>query len=159
MRNRVLTMCLTVGALAASAALAEPVPDGGMTAAEVAKVLQDQGYRAEITTDSAGDPLIESGVDGTHFSVYFYGCAGEEEPRCNAIQFMAAFDLEDGTSFERINLWNREHRFGRGYLDDENDPFVEMDLDVEYGFTTEALANNLDTWSAVLPGFKEFIGF
>ena len=158
MRNGVWTMCLAAAILGASATLAEPVPDGGMTAAEVAKVLHDKGYRAEITTDSVGDPLIESGVDGTHFSVYFYGCEGEV-PRCNSIQLMAAFDLEEGLSLERINLWNREHRFGRGYLDDESDPFVEMDLDVEFGFSTEALANNLDTWSSVLPGFKEFIGF
>ena len=158
MRNRVLTMSLAAGILGVSAVLAGALPDGGATAAEVAGVLQDKGYRAEITTDSAGDPLIDSAADGTKFSVYFYGCEGEE-PRCNAIQFMAAFDLEEGLSLEQINLWNREHRFGRGYLDDENDPFVEMDLDVEYGFTTEALANNLDTWVAVLPGFKEFIGY
>jgi len=32
-------------------------------------------------------------------------------------------------------------------------------FDVERGFTTEALANNLDTWASVLPSFIELIGY
>lgn len=159
MRNRVVTTWLAAAALGASPVLAGALPDGGISAQEVARVLQDKGFRAEVTVDSVGDPLINSAADGTNFRVYFYGCAGDDEPRCTAIQFMAGFDLEDGMSLERINLWNREHRFGRGYLDEENDPFLEMDVDVELGFTTEALANNLDTWIYVVPKFKEFIGF
>jgi hypothetical protein len=32
-------------------------------------------------------------------------------------------------------------------------------FDVERGFTTEALASNLDTWASVLPSFIELIGY
>ena len=61
--------------------------------------------------------------------------------------------------FIKINQWNKEHRFLRAYLDKDNDPYAEMDLDVEHAFLTEGLANNIDTWAAVLPKFKQFIGF
>lgn len=143
-----LVLMLAVGTAAA------PLPDGGMTVREVADVLQERGYRAEIGKDSAGDPIITSGAGGVTFRIYFYGCTNE---RCTSIQFAAGFDLDAGMSLERVNEWNRRHRFGRAYLDEENDPYVEMDVDVELGFSTESLASNLDTWASVLPAFRSFI--
>lgn len=147
-------VCLAAAATASAGLL----PDGGVTAQEVAAGLLEKGYKAEITTDSTGDPKVMSAADGSNVSIYFYGCKGEG-PRCNSIQFVSAFDLDDGMSLSRINLWNRENRFGRAYLDDENDPYVEMDVDVEHGFTTESLATWIDTWTQVLPRFKSYIGF
>lgn len=158
MRNRIVAAAAVVAWLGAGAAFAGALPDGGVTAEDVVKALQDKGYRAELTTDSTGDPMIQSAAEGVNFHVYFYGCDGDPA-RCGALQLGAAFDLEQGLALDRINLWNREHRFGRGYLDDDNDPWVEMDIDVELGFTTEALANNLDTWMSVLRSFIEFIGY
>ena len=158
MRKKILAAAAVVAWSGAGAVLAGALPDGGVTAAEVVAALQDKGYRAELTTDSTGDPMIQSAAEGVNFRVYFYGCDGDPA-RCGAIQLVAAFDLEEGLALDRINLWNREHRFGRGYLDDDNDPWVEMDVDVELGFTTEALANNLDTWMSVLPSFIEFVGY
>src|SRR5271167_707064 len=51
---------LAVGAFLASQAMAYQIKDGGITAPEVAKVLQDKGYKAEITTDDEGDPKVKS---------------------------------------------------------------------------------------------------
>jgi len=159
MRKLVMMAALGGALLGASFVGAVTFPDGGVTGADVVKMLQDKGYRAELTTDSTGDPLVQSSADGSNFSIYFYGCEGEPA-RCDSIQFVAAFDVEgEGMSLEDANTWNREHRFGRVYLDDEKDPFLEMDVDVEYGFTTEAMGTNLETWTTVLPSFKEFIGF
>jgi hypothetical protein len=161
MRNPTSLALLTAVCLAATApatATAGLLPDGGVTAQEVAAVLQEKGYKAEITTDSTGDPTVMTAADGSNVSIYFYDCKGEG-PRCTSIQFVSAFDIDDGMSLSKINLWNRENRFGRAYLDDENDPFVEMDVDVEHGFTTESLATWIDTWIHVLPRFKSFIGF
>jgi hypothetical protein len=159
MRNLVMVASLGGALLGASTLAAATYPDGGLTGAEVVQVLQEKGYRAELTTDSGGDPLVQSSADGSSFSIYFYGCEGEPA-RCDSIQFTAAFDVEgDGMSLADANVWNREHRFGRVYLDDESDPFLEMDVDVEFGFTTEALGSNVETWVTVLPRFKEHIGF
>ena len=49
-----------------------------------------------------------------------------------------------------------KNRFGRAFLDAENDPIVEMDMDTEKGYTTEAISNNLATWLAVLSKFTAF---
>jgi len=138
----------------ASGARARPIPDGGVTVSEVANIMQNRGFRAEITTTDDGRPLIKSSSSGYRFGVYFYGC---KEGRCPSIQFASAFDMADGMSLKSVNEWNSTSRFGRAYLDNENDPFVEMDIDVERGFTTQALSNNLSTWEAVLGRFREFV--
>jgi len=50
-------------------------------------------------------------------------------------------------------------RFGRAYLDDEMNPILEMDVDLELGATTEPLESVIGTWAAVVPAFKTFIDF
>jgi hypothetical protein len=147
----------TLGAIALLAAFpapAAPIADGGVTAAQVAGVLQARGYQAQTTKDSEGDPLIRSGAEGSSFSIFFYGCKAGV---CSSIQFSTAFHVEGGLTLARINNWNSQVRFGQAFLDKTNDPFIQMDLDVEHGYSTEAIANNLDTWVAVLHRFKTFI--
>lgn len=140
--------------LAAGAVQASPLTDGGATAQEIAKVLQDKGYKAQIGEDQDGDPTISSAADGSNFQVYFFGC---KAGRCNSIQFHAAYDLANGMALERINTWNRTKRFGRAFLDDVQDPFVQMDVDLEHGSTTESVSNNLDTWLQVQRAFRTYI--
>jgi hypothetical protein len=123
---------------------------------DVARELQAKGYKAEIGKDSGGDPKITSGMDGTNFTVWFYGC---KDGRCTQVQYEAGFDLKSGLSLAKINLWNRENRFGAGHLDDENDPYIQYDIDFEHGATTEAIANTIDVWASLLPDFKKFIDF
>lgn len=149
-------MGAAVAAMAlAGTAAAAPLPAGGVTAQEVAEALQAQGYKAEIGRDQTGDPMITSSMEGSTFRVMFYDCRAGE--RCAAIQFATAFDLEDGLTLSAINTWNRERRFGRAYLDDEMDPFLEYDVDLEVGATTEAIGNALDVWEAVVPAFMRHI--
>lgn len=156
--NRMLAGLGVVGVLVLgpSSLQAAPLPTGGVTAGEVAKALLDKGYKAEVTTDSAGDPMIRSSADGSNFRILFYSCKNSG-PRCVSITFSAGFDLDKGLSYSRINEWNSEKRFGRAYLDDEMDPYVQMDVDFERGATNEAISNVVDTWAAVLPVFKSFI--
>jgi len=55
----------------------------------------------------------------------------------------------------KVMEWNRTKRFGRAYLDGGS-LYVQMDMDVERGATTEALANNLERWAAVVDQFPKF---
>jgi Putative bacterial sensory transduction regulator len=138
------------------AAQAGPLPDGGVTVQEVARALQDKGFQTEITTDKDGDPLIKSKLEGAKFSVYFYECGGR--PRCKSIQFAAGFAMKGEFEATQAQQWNRTKRFGRVYQDDESDPWVEMDMDVEHGATTDALTNDVDRWVVVLNEFRKYIG-
>jgi Putative bacterial sensory transduction regulator len=149
----VITLCLA-GPVAS--ALAAPLPDGGVTAPEVANVLQRAGYKAEVSTDKYGDPLIRSASSGVGFSVYFYTC--HKTPRCTGIQFYAGFK-KPGIAETQVSEWNRTTRFGKAYLDKDGDPNLEMDMDVEHGATSEAIANDLDRWVAVLAAFTKHIGW
>ena len=136
------------------AVFAGPLPDGGVTVEEVAGVLQDKGYRAEVSTDKQGDPMILSTTSGFKFRVFFYEC--EQKPRCKSIQFSAVFTWKDGSA-EKVATWNRTKRFGKVYLDEDSDPVVQMDMDMEHGATSEAIANNMERWNAVLAGFVKYL--
>jgi len=144
------TILLALG----SGAMAAPLPDGGVTALEVAGVMQARNLPTEITTDKDGDPLIRSSSKNLKFGVYFYGCRGK--PRCDSIQFSAGFSVKN-VAPASIGQWNRTKRFGRAYLDDDFEPWVEMDMDLEHGATTEALGNNFDRWTGVIGEFNKFI--
>jgi hypothetical protein len=137
----------------APAAHATLLPDGGVTAQDVASVMKSANFTTEITTDKEGDPLIRSSTKGSKFGVYFYGC---RKSRCDSIQFSAGFDAKDVTP-AKIADWNRTMRFGRAYLDASFEPWVEMDLDLEHGGTTDGLANDLNRWLSVLSEFNKFI--
>lgn len=138
----------------APAAWAGPLTDGGVTADDVAQVMAAQGLKTEVTTDKDGDPLIRTSYKGTKYGVFFYGCNAKS--RCNSIQFSAGFSVKS-IDAEKAGQWNRTKRFGRVYLDDDLEPWIEMDMDVERGATTEALANNFDRWNGVIAEFNKFI--
>ncbi|MDR2354542.1 MAG: YbjN domain-containing protein [Deltaproteobacteria bacterium] len=44
-----------------------------------------------------------------------------------------------------VNKWNQDKRFSRSYLDTDNDPILELDLDLEGGVTQERIIKYLRT--------------
>ncbi len=152
MRNSVAAIMGALAVAWAGAATAGPLPDGGVTAAEVAGVMRALKLQVDERTDKEGDPLINSTVSARQFGVYFYQCRAQ---RCGSIQFSAGFEGASNMSVARVMEWNRTKRFGRAYLD-SGTLFVEMDMDVERGATTEALANNFERWAAVVDQFPKF---
>jgi hypothetical protein len=153
MARALLILCLMLWP--ASRVQAAALPDGGITAQEMADRLRAAGFPAEQSTDRDGDPLLKSAYEGTRFSIYFYEC--DHGSRCKSIQFAAGWE-KVGTTQQRIAEWNRTKRFGRAYLDRTNDPWVEMDVDLEHGATIEAVANDIDRWRAVLRDYRKFLG-
>ena len=51
------------------------------------RVMQNAGYRAELTKDNSGDPMIKSSASGADFAILFYGCKSNRN--CTTIQFFA----------------------------------------------------------------------
>ena len=146
---------LVLGGMAsawAGVAAAGPLPTGGVTSQEVAGVMRGMKLSTEVTTDKDGDPLIYSNSGLRKFGVYFYQCKG---PRCGSIQFSSGFEGASDVTAAKVADWNRTKRFGRAYIDGGK-LYVEMDMDVERGATTEALANNFERWVAVLEQFPKY---
>jgi len=124
----------------------------------VVQALQDAGYAARLGVDKVGDPMITSGVSGTTFQVFFYNCTDNRD--CATVQFHSGYDLQSSIGLERINEWNRSQRFGRAYLDAEDDPILEMDVDLDDGGLSPLLfIDNVEFWASVLTKFEQHIGF
>lgn len=124
----------------------------------VAEALMELGYRAQVTTDSVGDPLVKTTISGVTVNIFFYNC-NEEQTGCEDIQFSAGFDLDDGLSQDAIEVWNEGKLYGTAYLDHENDPFIKMTVQVGPGGTPELIQGYISTLETVLDQFKDHIGF
>ena len=87
MKHAFAALCGVLAMLGASAAQAQTV--SAANPQSIAAALQSAGYRAELTRDNEGDPLIKSSSSGTDFLVVFYACtkitiAG----RCSSLSVM-----------------------------------------------------------------------
>ncbi|KGJ05799.1 Putative sensory transduction regulator [Paracoccus halophilus] len=120
----------------------------------IQRMMADTGLRVTQLADNKGDPMLESRIDDVLFRVHFFDC----QATCAAMQFSAGFQLDAPLPIEMANLWNRERRFGRVYLDRDGDPFIEMDI----GLTGEGIGRRnfkdaLDIWRVLLNDFRDFI--
>ena len=127
-------------------------PDGLIT------TIQDLGYRAKLDSDGAGDPMILSSVGGTDFSIYFYGCKGANVA-CKSLLYKVGYDLSDGTTLEVINNWNETSLFGRAYMDDENDPWLELSVNMDGGVSQMNFEDTFDWWEVIVGRFETHIDF
>lgn len=134
----------------------EPLMDA-TDAEKMASVIRGLGYRAVVETDGIGDPMIMSSASGTDFAIYFYGCT--DNANCKWVLFKVGYDLENGTTADTINRWNADTLFGRAYLDDEADPWLEMSVNMDGGVSRANFEDTYDWWEVILDGFESHIGF
>lgn len=122
----------------------------------VARVMTKMGYRAELGTDSDGDPYITSASSGSTFLVFFLGC--KKGANCTTVQFFAGFDDPANASLSAMNQWNRDNRFGRGYLADNGSARLEMDLDLDDGGMNDLLfEDNVEFWVAIMAKYEKYV--
>ncbi len=121
----------------------------------LANLLKAEGYQIDITTDKVGDPLLKGKLDGTNYDIFFYDCTNNAN--CRTIQFQVGYDMTNGMSLQRANQWNSDMRYATVHLDNEMDPFLQMDLNIDYGVSAENFVDNFKMWSNVLGQFEDFI--
>lgn len=122
---------------------------------QIAALMQETGYKAELKTDEAGDPYISSGSGGYGFAMFFYGCEGGRT--CKSVQLYAGFDTARRPDLEQMNEYARTKRWGRVYVDESDDPAIEMDIDLEDGGMSRALfVDNLEYWDTVMQAFAKW---
>jgi hypothetical protein len=136
-----------------TAAQSGNLPDGGVSAPEVAAALKQAGYPADITAERSGGPLIRSSTGKLLFFVHFFQC--DAQLRCASIQFTAEFRRKSPAP-GIIAAWNRERRFGRAFLDNHGIAWIAMDVETSHGATSEALVANIARWIAVAGAFETF---
>jgi len=124
---------------------------------EIATIIQALGFQAQLDKDNVGDPLIRSSSSGVTFNVFFYGCT--KNKRCQSLQFVAGYNLADGTTLEVLEEWNSGKRYASAYLDDEADPFLQMDVSTEGGITRENFEAAVLRWQTLKGEFERHVGF
>jgi len=73
------------------------------------------------------------------------------------LQLHAGFRSEDPLSLKLINEWNKSKRFSCAYLDDDNDPILESDLDLSGGATAGTIKEFLRTFRISVTAFAAFL--
>ena len=136
-------------------------PSGQVEASDpqsIVSAMQEMGFLATLDKDDVGDPLVSSRISATRFKIFFYGC--DQNVNCDSIQFSAGYDLTEKIASEKVNGWNEENRWTKVYLDEEEDPFIEMDLYLgQGGVTPENFTEWLDIWRVQVEEFEDYIDF
>jgi hypothetical protein len=111
---------------------------------------------ATLAADDGGAPHMTGSLDGVTYELFFLPCSPAESD-CVELNFYAGFGGVK-PPLDVLNEWNRNHRFGRAYLDRDLDAVVEMDWQLKGPTTPEALREGLQLWSRTLAVFAAGIG-
>lgn len=88
-----------------------------------------------VTIDEDGDILWK--IEGYRTSLIV------SDDKENVL-FQSSFQ-DTSATLETVNNWNQDKRYSRSYLDDENDPILESDLDLAGGITHAHVISFLKT--------------
>ena len=153
--QKFIGLALVAGLLATP--VAEAAPRDSISPEEVTRALRGiDATDITVSQDSAGDPIVVAILEDTQFQVLMYGCG--DDGRCKSIQFRSGYDLDEGMSLASVNEWNTAMRYGKVWLDDVEDTFIELDLDMT-GSSDAQVARYAQMWAAMLSGFETHIGY
>ena len=134
---------LGIGAFGAPA-VAQELIDGKKPKA-IEAILKGFGI-ARLETDSEGDPKISGRTDGKAYTVHFYNCTDNKD--CSSIQFWTYWDEE--ATLDKVNEWNKDTRFGKLYIDGDNDVILEYDVNLLGGISEKTLEDDADVWVTLI---------
>jgi hypothetical protein len=123
----------------------------------IVAALEKRGFSVELKTDRDDDPLIESTDQDEPFQVHFYGCTGGSD--CQYLQFVSGWDLSNGTTAEVIERWNEDRVWGRAFLDSDDDPWIDLAVNLKGGVTSENFDDTVSWWRSIMRDFEDYIGY
>lgn len=153
---RIAAAAAAASLLFAGSAQAQAVPEGGLTAQEVAAWLQGQGL--EVQVGSGEQPSVSTGANGVSWDVAGFDCV---EGRCSSWQFSAGF-LMDALAPDAINSWNRDWRFLKAHAFPHEGgvaALAQYDVLIVPGTTYEGLTEHMIVFATFAPRFGEHIGW
>lgn len=120
---------------------------------QLAGLMKGWGYKAELSEDDYGDPMISTATSGAQYKVYFYDCSETKPKRCDSIMLSAGFIYEQDMEPAIANQWNLDNRYGRAYIDAEGDPILERDISLTGGISEANLKEQFRIWDDSLGDF------
>jgi hypothetical protein len=113
---------------------------------EIACILRECGFEAELRTFDDGRAAILSSAGGILFSIYLHG-DGERLDRIATLQFSSSFG--DKVTLDQVNRWNKGKRFLKAYVDDDGELCLEWDVVVSYA-PPATIRECLEWWEILL---------
>lgn len=156
---RMIAVALLASLLGANAAQAEtPSPERLLDLRQptvVAAALRDAGYKAELKTNSKGEPYILSGANGSDFTIEFYGCTGVKD--CGSYQFSSWYKAEPLFTMALANEWNLKKRFLKIAVDTNGNLNEYMDFTATGKTTFANFADIVDWYQTMDSTLAKFI--
>lgn len=147
---------LTVAALAglawaAGARVSQATVYNAVSGKEISAMLSTEGYRPTLGKADDGDPQIKFKVQGKEIYIDFYDCNKTEF--CGSLNISTGWALKTKLAAAELNQWNADNRYIRVYTDEENDPFLEDDIDLDGGATMNNVKEFVKTYVSQLDDF------
>ena len=156
---RYLAIALLASSLGANAAQAQaPSPDRLLDLRQpsvVAAAVRDAGYKAELKTNSKGEPYVLSGANGSDFTVEFYGCTGVKD--CGSYQFSSWYKAEPLFTAALANEWNLKKRFLKVAVDNDGNLNEYMDFTATGKTTFGNFADIVDWYQTMDSTLAKFV--
>ena len=147
---------LTVAALAgiawaAGARVSQATVYNAVSGKEISVMLSTEGYRPTLGKAEDGDPQIKFKVQGKEVYIDFYDCNKTEF--CGSLNISTGWALKTKLKATDLNQWNADNRYIRVYTDEENDPFLEDDIDLDGGATMNNIKEFVKSYITQLEDF------
>jgi len=125
-------------------AIAPSWADSRISAEQISKILQDEGYAvqqysAEMVAVVVGEQVILVGVDGLDGDVSY-------------ITYVPGLSLRE-LGFEFLNEFNNAVKFGRAYVDADGDIAIQMDRNAVGGISAENILSDFDVFLLLVTKF------
>jgi hypothetical protein len=137
-----------------------PAPQGDWLLATepeaIQRVLLDAGYRAELTTDNSGFPLIVSETSHSQFWISFLECGNAAG--CLAVEFYVGYSITQKPPADAVNQFNADFRYVRAYVSDDVASMAMNVLMQSGGIDVPTFLEYLRLWSVILPEWETAMG-
>lgn len=147
---------IAAAVLTAGQAAAQPLPEAGPSAAEIATWLQGQGLDA-VVRETGDAPRVASGANGVTWDMTGFDCG---DGRCRSWQFSAGFlipTMPDGA----VERWNQQRRYLKAFELEQpggTAAVAQYDVLITPGMSWEAMTEHMRLFASVAPLFALEMG-
>ncbi|HQV02628.1 MULTISPECIES: YbjN domain-containing protein [unclassified Novosphingobium] len=156
MSNLIRMILVFFGVFAALTTTAATARNVAADVDQIAAVMK-AGGKSAVVKSAGGERYVLSETAGHQYAILALGC-NDDGNLCKSVQFFVALDPEKSPTFEAMNGFARELRWGRVYLDQEGEPVMEFDLDLERGGISQPLfLDNVAKWESIVSAYAKFV--
>lgn len=119
---------------------------------QVAGILRDAGYRAEIVHENEKYHIL-TGMGGYKVVLYLYCNNGQ----CTSLDWDVSFTAAPKYTLTLVNKWNREKRYAKAYIANDGAFYLEYSLDFAGGVTKQTLASSASLFDSFVNGLDGWI--